>query len=106
MTSITRAGTTRGDADGPGPAFQEEEGMSIPYGLLALVQERIAGVLERPGNGLLPELSIDGKLLSQLRDAGVKTPRGFGLSLGKLLDAADLGDLVGAKDDDGLLAKL
>jgi hypothetical protein len=80
--------------------------MSIPYGLLALVQERIAGVLERPGNGLLPELSIEGKLLSQLRDAGVKTPRGFGLSLGKLLDAADLGDLVGAKDDDGLLAKL
>src|SRR2546426_8865386 len=80
--------------------------MSIPYGLLALVQERIAGVLERPGNGFLPELLINGTLLSQLRDARVKTPQGFGLSLGKLLDAADVGDLVGPKDDDGLLAKL
>jgi hypothetical protein len=80
--------------------------MSIPYGLLALVQERIAGVLERPGNGLLPELSITGKLLSQLRDADIKTPRGLELRLGKLLDAADLGDLVGPPDDERLLAKL
>lgn len=80
--------------------------MSIPYGLLALVQERIAGVLERPGNVLLPELSVTGKLLGQLRNADIKTPRGFELRLGKLLDAADLGDLVGPQDDDRLLAKL
>lgn len=80
--------------------------MSIPYGLLALVQERVAGVLERPGNDLLPELSISGKLLSQLRDSDIKTPRGFDLRLGKLLDAADLGDLLGPQDDDRLLARL
>ncbi|HEX6210191.1 MAG TPA: hypothetical protein VF136_05410 [Methylomirabilota bacterium] len=80
--------------------------MSIPYGLLALVQERVAGVLERPGNGLLPELAISGKLLSQLRDGTIRTPRGLDLRLGKLLDAADLGDLLGPQDDDRLLARL
>jgi hypothetical protein len=80
--------------------------MSIPYGLLALVQERVAGVLERPGNGLLPELAISGKLLSQLRDGTIRTPRGLDLRLGKLLDAADLGDLLGSQDDDRLLARL
>lgn len=80
--------------------------MSIPYGLLALVQERVAGVLERPGNGLLPELALRGKLLSQLRDGTIRTPRGLDLRLGKLLDAADLGDLLGPQDDDRLLARL
>jgi len=80
--------------------------MAIAYGLLALVQERIAGVLDGTRNGLLPEIAMDGDLLSQLRDAGVKTPRGMRLGLGHLLDVVDLSDLAGVSDDDGLLAKL
>jgi hypothetical protein len=80
--------------------------MSIAYGLLALVQERVAGVLERSGDGLLPELAVTGTLLSQLRDGNITTPRGFDLRLGKLLDAADLGDVLGRDDDDRRLARL
>jgi hypothetical protein len=80
--------------------------MSISYGLLALVQQRIAGVLDRPGNDLLPELSLDGNLLDHLRDRQIETPRGLVLNLGKLLDAADLDDLVGSQGVDGLLGRL
>jgi hypothetical protein len=68
--------------------------MSIAHGLLALLQERIAGVLDRDKSDLLPQLSID-DLLGQLKNPAIKTPQDLVLGLGKLLDAADL-DLDGA----------
>src|SRR5262245_7522837 len=80
--------------------------MAIAYGLLAMVQERISGVLDGPRNGLLPEIAIDGDLLSQLRDGRVNIPRGLALGLDRLLDVTDLSDLAGVRDDDGLLTKL
>jgi hypothetical protein len=80
--------------------------MSITYGLLALVQERIAGVLDQAGSPLLPDLAVTGRLLAQIKDSRMRAPEGFALNLVKLLDAVDLGDLAGASDDDRLLSKL
>jgi hypothetical protein len=80
--------------------------MAIAYGLLAMVQERISGVLDGPRNGLLPEIAMDGDLLSQLRDGRVNIPRGLTLGLDRLLDVTDLSDLAGVRDDGGLLTKL
>jgi hypothetical protein len=84
----------------------KEAAMSIPYALLAVVQERIAGVLDRDDSDLLPEVSMDGDLLTQLRDVGVRVPRGLELGLGRLLGAADLDELADTKDDDGVLTRL
>jgi hypothetical protein len=81
--------------------------MSISYALLALVQERIAGALDHGGNGLLPELSLDGDLLRQLRAPQVKTPQGLVLGLGRLLAAADdLDELAETNGVEGLFDKL
>jgi hypothetical protein len=80
----------------------------IAYGLLSLIQDRAAAVLERDEKETrrFAALTVAGSLLEQLKDSTRKSPDGLSLDLGGLVDQLDVLNLVADGDTDKLRGRL
>ncbi|MGH7342066.1 MAG: hypothetical protein ACREKH_16365 [Candidatus Rokuibacteriota bacterium] len=80
----------------------------IAYGLLSLIQDRAAAVLERDENETrrFTALTVAGSLLEQLRDSRKALPDGLALDLGGLVDQLDVLNLVADGDTTALRGRL
>ncbi len=77
--------------------------MNEAYALLAMIQDRIGGVLRDRPDDLLPRITARRPLLAQLQDAGVDIPDGLVVAVDGLLD---LDDLIGNAATGKLLDRL
>ena len=80
----------------------------IAYGLLSLIQDRAAAVLERDDTETrrFAALTVAGSLLDQLKDSKRRSPDGLSLDLGGLVDQLDVLDLVDDGDSSRLRGRL